>query len=289
MKVLTQLALILAGLGLLILALAQAAPDLALAVAGEGVFLGYAEPAPPAALPGPAVEEPAAAGRTDLPGLVVEEPLAGLSPSFSAYLVPFPPEAGSPDLPSELEDGPAQLLDLDGLAGVEYSPGSKVLERREVVEGDARGGVPVRLVIPAISLDAPIIPGRLALTRLAGREFHQWVAPEEAAVGWHTDSALLGEPGNTILNGHHNEHGEVFRRLVDLSEGDFIYLHSEERVYTYVVANRMILAEKYQPLKERMENARWIAPSADERLTLVTCWPYESNTHRLILVASPLP
>lgn len=37
----------------------------------------------------------------------------------------------------------------------------------------------------------------------------------------------------------------------------------------------------------RMDNARWILPSTDERLTLVTCWPAKSNTHRLIIVASP--
>ena len=37
-----------------------------------------------------------------------------------------------------------------------------------------------------------------------------------------------------------------------------------------------------------MENAAWIMPSEDERLTLVTCWPYTSNTHRLIIVARPV-
>ena len=39
--------------------------------------------------------------------------------------------------------------------------------------------------------------------------------------------------------------------------------------------------------KVRLANARWIQPSEDERLTLITCWPYESNTHRLIIVALP--
>ena len=39
----------------------------------------------------------------------------------------------------------------------------------------------------------------------------------------------------------------------------------------------------------REENGRWIQPSDDERLTLVTCWPADSNTHRLILVAVPEP
>jgi len=37
----------------------------------------------------------------------------------------------------------------------------------------------------------------------------------------------------------------------------------------------------------RQENARWIAPTDDERLTLVTCWPYTNNTHRVVVVAKP--
>ena len=35
--------------------------------------------------------------------------------------------------------------------------------------------------------------------------------------------------------------------------------------------------------------ALWITPSTDVRLTLVSCWPYSSNTQRLIVIALPLP
>jgi sortase (surface protein transpeptidase) len=49
----------------------------------------------------------------------------------------------------------------------------------------------------------------------------------------------------------------------------------------------MILAEEGQEIGVRLENARWLQPSDDERLTLVTCWPQWSNTHRLIIVARP--
>ena len=50
----------------------------------------------------------------------------------------------------------------------------------------------------------------------------------------------------------------------------------------------MIVPEKYEQLDIRMNNAQWILPSVDERLTLITCWPYETNTHRLIIVARPM-
>jgi sortase A len=55
------------------------------------------------------------------------------------------------------------------------------------------------------------------------------------------------------------------------------------------VSERHILPEKGQPLSVRLKNAAWIQPTTDERLTLVTCWPYTSNTHRLIIVARPGP
>jgi LPXTG-site transpeptidase (sortase) family protein len=148
--------------------------------------------------------------------------------------------------------------------------------------------VPVRLVIPVIQLDAPVVPAGTQVVVKGGEEFQQWLAPDEYAAGWHADSAMLGEPGNTVLNGHHNIYGKVFGRLVDLKVGDLLLLYGSKRMYGYMITNRMILPEKYEQLDVRMDNARWILPSTDERLTMVTCWPEESNTHRLILVARPI-
>jgi sortase A len=152
----------------------------------------------------------------------------------------------------------------------------------------ANGEVPVRLVIPVIQLDASIEPAGTQVVVKSGKEYQQWLAPDEYAVGWHDDSAGLGEPGNTVLNGHHNIYGKVFGRLVDLKVGDLLLVYGAKRMYGYRITNTMILPEKYEQLDVRMDNARWILPSTDERLTMVTCWPEESNTHRLIIVAQPL-
>jgi LPXTG-site transpeptidase (sortase) family protein len=147
--------------------------------------------------------------------------------------------------------------------------------------------IPVRLMIPAIELDAPVLTSEAEIVQIKGKPFQVWQAPEEFATGWHVSSAPLGVPGNTVLNGHHNIYGEVFKRLVELEQGDEIILKSEARTFSYKILNKMILPEKYAPLEERVRNSQWILPSDDERLTIVTCWPYESNTHRLILVAQP--
>jgi sortase (surface protein transpeptidase) len=37
----------------------------------------------------------------------------------------------------------------------------------------------------------------------------------------------------------------------------------------------------------RLRNAEYIAPTADERLTLVTCHPYGSLRNRLVIIAYP--
>ncbi len=92
-----------------------------------------------------------------------------------------------------------------------------------------------------------------------------------------------------MLDGHNNIKGEVFRRLDELKAGDVIDLYTGTTLYHYRVAERYILLEKGQPPEVRQANARWIQPTDDVRLTLVTCWPYTSNTHRLIIVARPLP
>ncbi|MCL4237433.1 MAG: sortase [Anaerolineae bacterium] len=150
------------------------------------------------------------------------------------------------------------------------------------------GEPPTRIHIPALGLDAPVLPvGQHAIT-LDGELFSQWDVPPARAAGWHQTSAPLGAPGNTVLNGHHNVYGEVFHHLSTLKPGDWIALDSANRRYHYVVVQTMTLAEEGQPLDVRAENARWILPTVDERVTLVTCWPSYANTHRLVVIARPV-
>jgi len=156
-------------------------------------------------------------------------------------------------------------------------------EAQEVIVGK----VPDRIVIPTIALDATIIP--IGSIDLAYEDdvFQQWLAPDYRAVGWHETSAGLGAPGNTVLNGHHNIYGEVFRDLYRLQKGDVIEVFSQGEMFDYVVVYTAVLPERNQPMDVRTTNAEWIQPTEDERLTVITCWPYESNTHRVLIVAVP--
>ena len=145
--------------------------------------------------------------------------------------------------------------------------------------------VPTRIVIPAIQLDAPIE----AVGWHVVNGVSQWDVPDLFAAGWLMTSATLGQAGNTAITVHHNIDGEVFRDLVKLKPGDRITVYSSEVPFYYEITTRKILPERGQPEDVRRANARWIQPTEDERITLITCWPYTNNTHRLIIVAKPLP
>jgi|GEM_PF-1029086 len=148
--------------------------------------------------------------------------------------------------------------------------------------------IPERIVIDKINLDAPIENAESMNVNVSGQDVIQYLVPEKFAAGWHEGSASLGVVGNTVISGHHNAFGEVFKDLVDLKVGDTFILLGGKKSYKYVIANKMILPEKNEPLDVRLENGRWILPSKDERVTLVTCWPEHTNTHRLIIVAVPV-
>ncbi len=146
---------------------------------------------------------------------------------------------------------------------------------------------PQRIVIPSIEVDAPVTEVSLTAVAGSGQTYYQWQVPAAYEAGWHNTSAPLGQPGNTVLNGHHNIFGEVFGSLVDLEVGAEIIVYDKVSPHNYTVADVEILPERDQPLEVRQENASWIMPTTDERLTLVTCWPHTDNSHRLIVVAYP--
>lgn len=148
--------------------------------------------------------------------------------------------------------------------------------------------IPERLVIDKVNLDAPVEIAESVNVSVSGQDVIQFLVPEKFAAGWHQGSAPLGVIGNTVISGHHNAYGEVFKDLVNLEVGDAFILLSGKKEFDYVIANKMILPEKDQPLDVRLDNGRWILPSKDERVTLVTCWPERTNTHRLIIVAVPI-
>jgi len=149
-------------------------------------------------------------------------------------------------------------------------------------------GSPTHIVIPAIAVDSPVVEVGLHTIYSGDRLVSQWETADYA-VGFNRTSALPGKRGNTVMSGHNNINGEVFRNLSNVHAGDTIRVFVGRSEFRYVVTQKLLLRESGVSPQQQQLNALWIAPTADERLTLVSCWPYSSSTQRLIVIAVPKP
>jgi LPXTG-site transpeptidase (sortase) family protein len=145
-------------------------------------------------------------------------------------------------------------------------------------------GRPDRIYALHVGLDTTIEPVGFTLRTIDDYQMRIYDVAQYAA-GWHTNSSLPGWKGNTILSGHHNAWGRVFRPALELEPGDFVFVEVDDVTYSYLVVIKEILPEL--TAEQRRENGRWIAQTEDERLTLVTCYPPDGNTHRVVIVAIP--
>lgn len=156
-----------------------------------------------------------------------------------------------------------------------------------VVSAAPTKSAPNRIVAPKINLDSAVVEVGWSKREINGNTVSVWDVAEFAA-GWHKNSAVPGQDGNIVLSGHHNILGEVFRNTVDLEPGDMITLYTDGTPYEYQVEDKFIVKDKGEPAEVRRANARWIGPFSDQRLTMITCWPYNNNTHRVIVIAKPV-
>jgi sortase A len=209
------------------------------------------------------------ASDTPLPSLSSHTPTPSISPTATITLSPTPILTSTPR-PTFAPDNITTPLPV-----------------RPSSTPSALIAVPERIEIPEIDLDAPVISVGWHTVPIDGQVFSRWDVPDEFATGWHNSSAYLGQAGNTVINGHHNAWGHVFGKLINVEPGDQVIIYSEGESFNYTVVQTMILEEENQPLSVRIENARWLLPSPDERVTLVTCWPQTNFTHRLVVIALP--
>jgi LPXTG-site transpeptidase (sortase) family protein len=149
----------------------------------------------------------------------------------------------------------------------------------------ATSTIPKRLLIPDIALDSTVVPVGWKRVEVDGKIYGQWKV-EDNLVGWHNLSAPLGQIGNSVLNGHSNVYARVFRNLSQVEIGDRIIVFSEAQTHYYTIAQKVLVQEKGVSTEKRLENAKFIQPTEDERLTLITC-ARPGATHRLIVIAYP--
>ena len=121
----------------------------------------------------------------------------------------------------------------------------------------------IRIQIPALNVDAPIVQG------------DGWEQLKKG-VGQYIGSADPGRDGNVVLSAHNDVYGELFRYLDRLAPGDQIIVSTRQRQYVYVV-DRTVLVE---PTAVEV-----MASSGSPTITLISCYPYLVDKQRIVVFA----
>lgn len=146
---------------------------------------------------------------------------------------------------------------------------------------------PNRLYIPSVRIDSEVVPiGWSMIPKPGGGTKSEWNVADYA-VGHHMNSANPGQNGNVVLSGHVDYKGEVFRDLHKVNKGDEVLLYTGKGQYIYVVSDMVIVREEGVSDEQKRANASYMNRTEDPTLTMITCWPYGIDTHRLIVIAKP--
>ena len=146
---------------------------------------------------------------------------------------------------------------------------------------------PVRLSIPSVGIDSEVVPISWAMIPAKGGGMKPEWQVADYAVGHHAGSANPGQVGNVVLSGHVDYKGEVFRDLNKAKKGDLVTVYTENGQYIYVVTDIVVVREEGVSEAQKRLNARYMDPTPDQTLTMITCWPYGIDTHRWITIAKP--
>lgn len=121
----------------------------------------------------------------------------------------------------------------------------------------------IRIQIPALGIDAPIVQG------------DGWEQLKKG-VGQHVGTANPGENGNVVLSAHNDIFGEIFRDLDRLKSGDEIIIYTNQQPFTFLVTN----TEVVDPTQVEVMD-----PTTQPTVTLISCYPYMVDDQRIVVTA----
>jgi len=121
----------------------------------------------------------------------------------------------------------------------------------------------VRIQIPGIGVDAPIIQG------------DGWEQLKKG-VAQHIGTPDPGEDGNMVLSAHDDIFGEIFRNLDKLKPGDVVVMYTNQRQYTYVITGTQVV----EPTAVEVMD-----PTPNPTVTLISCYPYLVDNQRIVVSA----
>ena len=181
-------------------------------------------------------------------------------------------EASQPAATATTVATPLAMGVLPGGHAPPEEPGTVPVHLRGLVEGETPPAIPIptpgpsaptRIIIPRIGVDALVVEG------------DSW-EQLKLGVGHHLNTADPGERGNMVLAAHNDIYGEIFRHLPDLELGDEIVVYAGEQPHRYIVRAKQIV----EPTEVSV-----LAPTTKPVATLISCYPYMVDTHRIVVVA----
>ncbi len=121
----------------------------------------------------------------------------------------------------------------------------------------------VRIQIPAIDVDAPVVQG------------DGWDQLKKG-VGQLIGTPNPGQTGNLVLSAHNDVFGQIFRHLDQLENGDEVILYTNQRAYVYKVNQTQIV----EPTQVEV-----LASTQEPVVTLISCYPYMVDNQRIVITA----
>ncbi len=121
----------------------------------------------------------------------------------------------------------------------------------------------VRLVIPTIGVDAPVVQG------------DTWEQLKRG-VAQHLGTGDPGQSGNMVFSAHNDIFGEIFRDLDRLNPGDEVTVYTQAGKSVHVIPGTRLV----EPTEVSVMDAT-VGPT----LTLISCYPYLVDTQRIVVFA----
>mgnify|MGYP002634520569 CR=1 FL=1 len=133
-----------------------------------------------------------------------------------------------------------------------------------------------RVVVQSVGIDSEV--------RSVGYTFQngrlRYDVPQLEA-GQYVGTAAPGQPGNTVIGGHVATRGNtaVFQHLPDVKAGDIIEVYSGDRMFRYSVTEIKVVAADATSVMSQTQDAT---------LTLITCFPGQDYSERLVVIGKLL-
>lgn len=147
-------------------------------------------------------------------------------------------------------------------------------ERQPFNAAEFNGGAraATRVVIPSVGIDADVRPVGYTF----GNGALAYDVPRRDA-GQYAGTAAPGDRGNAVIGGHvaSRSGAAVFKELPGVKAGDVVDVYRGDKLYQYAVTEIKVVAADATSVMDRTDDAR---------LTLITCFPGQDYSERLVVV-----